>query len=284
MSQPGCRCRCHDGFEKPCSEPGGCGHLHRDEDRRCARDTFCAASERVQQGNERTRAGARITAQQGLCPTCERVVADTIAGLPRDYVDLTVHLGRGDANLEEKVSGSREPPAPIRTALYALAEAVVFETVTWAEHVAARMSMDWDTRELDRELPDGTLLYRTLPAPKALQQAARILAPNVPVLLALQAEPVVEWSENGQYWNHTERTGLEAALELLRLHHLVERALGYRKLVHHLPVPCPSCEAELVRENGASQVECRRRCRPPFPEEEYERLCRVLAVDYRDIA
>jgi hypothetical protein len=77
-----------------------------------------------------------------------------------------------------------------------------------------------------------------------------------------------------------DRVGADA-LELARR---AERAAGLDRLVHHLPVPCPSCDVRaLVREDGADQVECRA-CGRVWTEGDYRRLVVVVAEDYRDVA
>jgi N6-adenosine-specific RNA methylase IME4 len=77
---------------------------------------------------------------------------------------------------------------------------------------------------------------------------------------------------------------LDAGRQALELARRAERAAGLDRLVHHLPVPCPSCDMRtLTREDGAEQVECRA-CGDVWPEDTYRRLTLVLASDYRDVA
>jgi ribosomal protein L37AE/L43A len=77
---------------------------------------------------------------------------------------------------------------------------------------------------------------------------------------------------------------LDAGRQALELARRAERAAGLDRLVHHLPVPCPSCDTRaLTREDGAEQVECRA-CGDVWPEDTYRRLTLVLASDYRDVA
>jgi hypothetical protein len=72
--------------------------------------------------------------------------------------------------------------------------------------------------------------------------------------------------------------------EVLDLARRAERANGFDRLVHHLPVPCPTCDTRaLTREDGSDQVECRACCRV-WPEQDYRRLVLILASDYQDVA
>jgi hypothetical protein len=77
---------------------------------------------------------------------------------------------------------------------------------------------------------------------------------------------------------------LDAGRQALELARRAERAAGLDRLVHHLPVPCPSCDTRaLTREDGAEQVDCQA-CGRVWREDEYRRLTLILASDYRDVA
>jgi hypothetical protein len=77
---------------------------------------------------------------------------------------------------------------------------------------------------------------------------------------------------------------LDAGRQALELARRAERAAGLDRLVHHLPVPCPSCDTRaLTREDGAEQVDCQA-CGRVWLEDEYRRLTLILASDYRDVA
>lgn len=75
----------------------------------------------------------------------------------------------------------------------------------------------------------------------------------------------------------------EVGQQVLGLVRRAERAAGLDRLVHHLPVPCPTCDVRaLVREDGADQVDCGA-CGRVWTEDEYRRLVVVVASDYRDV-
>lgn len=242
-------CQCHLGPNYPCTIPGGCGHLHKPAT---------------------VKLGARIVAEQGLCPTCTRVTTDAIAELPRDYVDLTHALAHGTAGLAELVTATKDLPAPLRVSIAAFKAELVRVATSWAEPVADILRVDWDSQEMDRHTRPGY----------ALQRAARILAQNMPVLLALRDVEIRVWADNGHYNRFEPRDGLDGATDLLQLHRIARAALGQTKLVHQLPAPCPNCgNRALVRDSGDDKVHCQR-CRLQWPEEDYRRLTLVLAADY----
>jgi hypothetical protein len=75
----------------------------------------------------------------------------------------------------------------------------------------------------------------------------------------------------------------EAGRDAIDLARRAERAAGFDRLVHHLPVPCPSCDTRaMTREDGADQVECRA-CGRVWTEDDYRRLVVVVAADLQDV-
>jgi len=207
----------------------------------------------------------------GLCLTCTRIVTDGITELPADYVALSSALQRGSSGMVELVSSSPEQPCPLRIDVAALRDEIVRVATTWAEPVADLLRVDWDTRLVALHTRPGA----------ALGRAVNILATNIPALLNLRAVEVQTWADNGWYWAHEPADGLDGALELLRFHEVTRAALGRNRLVHQLPAPCPNIdcgEMRLVRENGASQVDCEA-CGRVYLEEDYRRLTLILTSE-----
>lgn len=243
-------CACHNGPNYPCTVPGGCGHLHKPKP---------------------IKVGGRIVADDGLCPTCTRVTQHAISELPRDYVDLTDALQHGTVGLAELVAATKDLPAPLRVSVAALKAEIVRAAAVWAEPVAERIRVDWDSTAMGRHARPGYVL----------QRAARLLANNMPVFLALRDVEVEVWAENGWYHTGEPNDGVTAAIQLLDIHRVARAVLGQTKLVHELPAPCPNCDhMTLVRDDGDGNVHCRH-CRLQWPEEDYRRLTLILAADYR---
>lgn len=240
------QCACHGGGPyTACSVSGGCGHLH---------------------SPVLTRVGGPIMASDGLCPTCTRVAVHTINELPRDYVDLHVALEHGVIGMTDLVAATKELPAPLRVSVAAVAAEMVRVAVMFAEPVAERLRIDWDSTLMGRHARPGY----------ALQRAVRLLGHNIPVLLALRDVEVEVWSDNGWYRSSEPSDGISGALALMDLHQAAKAILGKTKLTHELPrsAPCPACGGQLVRENGASEVRCVR-CPEKWTEEDYRRLVLV---------
>ena len=170
----------------------------------------------------------------------------------------------------ELVSSSPDQPLPIRIDVAELQDEIVRVATTWAEPVADLLRIRWDTQ---------AVASHTRPA-VALDRACRILAGALPALLNLRAVEVQTWSDSGEYWQCEPADGLDGALELLQLHDETRAALGRTKLVHELPAPCPDIDCgrmTLVRENGASQVDCES-CGRVWTEDDYRRLTLILTA------
>jgi hypothetical protein len=243
-------CECHGhGPGYPCTIEGGCGHLHL---------------------KGKVDVGARISQERGLCLSCTAHVEDALTGLLGDYVELETLLGvSGDQMVSDTVSATRDLPVPLRVSIIDLQMGIVHEAVSWAEPVAERLGINWDTQNARDSRPGPQL-----------QRALALLGKAVSVLLALPDQDHRCWRSGD--W--LQRDGVAGALELLGLHSLVRAVAGRSKLVHDLPAPCPRCDQlTLVRHDGDDHVQCEI-CRAQWPEEDYKRLCLVVADDYQDDA
>lgn len=235
-------------------------------DHRCHRADRCREAERVDGELQ----GAPIHTETGLCLTCTRIVEAAIAELPRDYVDLTTALPRGDTGNQDLVVTSPELPTPVRISVAALRHEIVTTAATWAEPVADRLGVDWDTQLMSLHARPGWVL----------QRATRILTGALPALLSLRQVEVQTWADNGWYWQCEPADGLDGALALLRCHHITHAALGRTTLVHRLGVACPSVDCEsfaLVRHNGADEVTCEA-CGRWWPHDQWRRLTVVATA------
>ena len=132
----------------------------------------------------------------------------------------------------EPVSGSRSPGLPLRVGHLALQQDLAQAACRWEDAVRAAVGH----AERLRHLPGHSYLIRgCLPALVYLRGHAGDL--------------------------RTLPDGEEAIAELIRLRDRIVRALGLAPLVHRLPVPCPTCEGQLLRRDGEEKVicaECRR--------------------------
>ena len=67
--------------------------------------------------------------------------------------------------------------------------------------------------------------------------------------------------------------------ELRSIRSTLRTTFGYGRYVDRLPAPCPDCDMmSLYRDDGASWVECGN-CGRLWSENEYQRLCVILAAD-----
>lgn len=234
---------------------------------RCSRGPRCPGREKV--GEETL--GAWINPEVGLCLDCERAVQAAIGELPRDYVELAVILGKVGDGGEELVSGSRELPVPIRLPVEALMSRIWHESQCWAELVAERLRIDWDTQDI-RDSRHGAVVDRS----------SSLLSNAVSVLLALRAVRTVVWGVNPEgedIWVDTDQDGVEGAVTLLELHHRARRFAGLTKVVFRLKVPCPHCgQTLLTQDAGSDVVKCGNdRCGLVMPWDRYDTWCELAA-------
>ncbi|PXY25159.1 hypothetical protein BAY59_24345 [Prauserella coralliicola] len=215
--------------------------------------------------------GARINTEFGLCPTCTRHVERAIAELPRDYVELSLQLGKTGSPVGDKVSGSRDTPTPIRLGVEATMRAIAHEAQVWAESVGEVLNTAWDTQTARDSRPGAVL-----------QRACTLLAGSVSALLALRGVDHLVGDDRDGYVPVT-RDGVDGALVLADLHQRARFILGKTRIVHRLPAPCPRCESTaLERPDGSDTITCSA-CLRVYSWDEYQRLCCALA-DRREIA
>ncbi|MEV8372979.1 hypothetical protein AB0P21_09595 [Kribbella sp. NPDC056861] len=202
---------------------------------------------------------ARCTGPDGLprhlpderlvCDGCaERGRAD-IAGLPRRYAALRVALRyRGTAG--EKISGPGFASSP---PLRAAALSCMEDLTAWATLTDSKVreAMSWRSRP-----------YNMMRPAKALVEASQSL--------------LTLWHRALIY-----EPGIVAVDGSFRLRVRADQILGWSRLVHRLPAPCPYCDTlTLVRDDGKDFVRCTA-CRRNWREAEYRLFVRMLVDEAR---
>lgn len=214
------------------------------------------------------RIGAAINATSGLCPTCTRYLGLCLAGLPADYTELNMIIGKSPVSaLSEPVATTRELPTPLRLPIEALQAAMVWETSCWAEPVAERLHINWDGYLADHHTRPGVVL----------QRATQLLGNALSVLLAVRDWTVMVWDDDGLHAGPALRDGLDAALAVMNMHHKARHYTGMTRLVQRLPPPCPMCQRRgLCRDNGDTSVYCAA-CHRIYTDDDYRTLVSALA-------
>jgi hypothetical protein len=254
MKTQACSCDCHGhGKFGTCSIEGGCGHLHVEH--RCAQDKFCAlkAPERDASGKPTGKWLPQvIEIERGLCRACTSRVGKAVSALAEDALILTFLLGDQGTASEVCVAASPELRVPVRLTIEALRADIDTELTAWAEPVADKLGIEWDTADMTRT--------RIMPR---IVRAVHLLRSAVPTLLALPEQDHPAWADGMPVRDaegrqrYLARDGVAGALSLLELHRRAYAATGRTHLVHRLPTPCPWCDHRtLVRHNGQSHVEC----------------------------
>lgn len=256
--------------------------------------------------------GAAPTAPGGICVACTRDVGVAIRSLNEDYKvahRMLGRLGRSPSDWSPRVTGSPSVGAPISLYLLGLATDLVEQATRWATVLAdttyvpdpavplaaarratrvlcARAGRDLAALPLPARLALIRQVRSEISTWRAtnrfehlgreavrLDRAMRLLSGAVPQLLALGMQLVMSRAEGGM--RITKPDGVDAALGLLRVHQLIERACGRAELVHHLDQNCSNCGwPALIRRDGESYVRCTH-CHDRVEEDHYDFLARV---------
>lgn len=241
----------------------------------CARGQSCADARRETQTNQdgstsSVRIPAYATAPGLLCRTDTTAIRTAIQQLPMDHLELSTML-RKTSTGDGPVSGTREPPAPLRLGVAVLADAILDEAERWAAVVAENVGM-WYR-------PGGTRQAR-------VDDAAGWLVCLYDRLLTLPAtwharlDPTEQQLSGRDVPRYDLESGMAGALELLDLHERTRMLGGRTQRAERMQAPCPKCHRlALERQEGASHVDCRR-CGFRTTLGAYERSASVLAASY----
>lgn len=278
-------------------------------DQRCRRGPRCANTTRQHTTTGTHHLPDWATTPDGLCRTDTTKTLRAVQQLPRDYLELSLLLGKTGSRIDAPTGGTRERPVPLRLGVLTLQEEITYQVDLWAEAVADHHNLPWH--------PQNARTARATQAGRALAAGCALLATHLDALLALPpvehlawttGEPRVQrvhcpgghWHPDGgicpelhvrQVWGDDHREwqqhdGVDGALALLGLHERVEQVEGRTHRAHRLWSPCPNpaCQAlALERQEGSGHVDCRR-CGHREPLERYEVRADVLAKAYEGSA
>lgn len=216
--------------------------------RRCARGERCPGAVPGDDG-ELQPAWAEEAA---FCLRDYRHAARCLGELPEKYVELRVQLGAKSQISEDKVSGSRTPPVPVRLDFDAIIRDMILILCSWEERLAHVERLERPYTRLSRYRRDEV----------ALPAAVDTLTAHFDRLLALPAEPMMrvrslraaaELPEGTAGMVHADAgyaecildlDGADAGLELIHIHYRARSAL---RMTNPPPerldgIPCRKCE------------------------------------------
>jgi hypothetical protein len=233
----------HDGQRAPAR--GSTGKIGQ----RCARGEHCPGATAAEDGT--------VTPDwaQYDSPFCRRDhdhAGRCLASLPEWYVRLRAGLGDKRQLADERVSGSRTAPVPVRLDYDALIRDMLYVLCSWEERVRAAAGL---------EVPD-TGLSRSRRDEKALPAAVAVLTAHFGTLLGLPSEPMPRYRSlrsaaqlpagtpgivrplAGYAEIVLPLSGADAGNEIMHLHYRARSALGEtRPPAERLDgVPCKQCD------------------------------------------
>lgn len=236
----------------------------------------CAAGSRHCRGRQKADGGwqpALVTTERGLCDPCIGAVTRACRELVGDWDNLTGAIGDRSVMAGEKVSGSREAPIPLNTAVLALRSTLS----EWCEAALAMVCPRLNIEPRERQRARGFPIREY----RVVLQAWNVLPSNMKLLLECPTEPVNVWNQAGDGWTIEEMDGVGIALRLHQSHNAVHTVLGDTNPRTRLTMPCPvlGCGAKTLGvNNGETDVDCTA-CGGRWPREQYNWLAGMLVAD-----
>lgn len=145
--------------------------------RRCARGERCADA--APHPDTRQIVAAWPESQgSNFCQRDATIIGRVLGGMPERYVGLHLMLGQKTRVTDERVSGSRTAPIPLRADVDALARDMTVSLASWHARIAAAQSLT--------SLPAGRRRQQVI-----VTAAVRTLAPRIEDLLRLGPAPML---------------------------------------------------------------------------------------------
>jgi hypothetical protein len=182
--------------------------------------------------------------------------------MPELYVELWMELGEKPRTGEpDRISGSRNPPIPVRLDIDTLLREAEFTLAVWA---ASAMLLCEHLLDLVRLPPDMVAWSASLHKVRT-ELADRIDDGTI----AGQVRP------GGWAALVSEASGADAGLTVLDLYHRMRRHLGLTAVVYRLRAPCSSCGAADIRQvQGDEYLECHS-CHRLYNRRDYDAIARA---------
>jgi hypothetical protein len=233
---------------------------------------------------------ARITeAANTFCAVCLRKSARNVSQLPEQFLRLRHMIGDRHAGVDVNIR--RPKPGgnvPLNLHIDTMLGSILTDLTTAAEVVADRMEMG-DPTEVRQKQPVQAPVWADDPKQEAAEQVhrcARIVAPNLPVLIGARgvggredddpAIDVMDWAPNGLIHMPSTTTGTELVKRLDHLASLAFFTLGLSRARTERDTPCSRCRAKTVgRWAGSETFDCSS-CGSRFPEDELRQQDKIL--------
>lgn len=234
-----------------------------------------------------------------LCPACRTHLAAAVRYLPKDYTRLSAAIG--DRTVSRKggqVAASRDDAIPINTAVESLMVRLVTVIDMAAEVVESELQMTGAARRRSTmpgwaERGFAAVRGAAPSAGRVVETSARLVDAQLDVLLEAETQPVTVWGripddnkewdryEHGQPRDVVELSGLDIALEIVKVNRLIGQMLGLSRLRHHYDLPCVNCQTLTVgRDDGASVIDCST-CGAKYSDGEYGFFVQLTADEIK---
>lgn len=197
---------------------------------------------------DKSKTPAQTMAPDTLCDSCMKGLERTLTEIPSTWVSLYQSMGEKQLHIGARVSGSRSLPVNINVDVDRIKVALTSLLVVAGERVHDSCNMTGE--------PPTLLSARDGECARVVDQVCTILKHRLDKLVALPADAVMDWQqrftedETGVWYRDTlvpeDKTGVEIALELMRLNKIAKVMLGQTNPRQQQSLPCPLCMSQQV--------------------------------------
>lgn len=184
--------------------------------------TPCRYGDHCRSRNVATREPAEAT-PRGLCLACERHGQYAISQLTRDWLTLSVSIGKPISGFGNGIPTSKasEAPLPLRVDIDELMRHIVWILDIWSHAVRIKVQLYTP--------PPGNIRPH-----KLILQAVNVLTAHYNVFLALDKMEYIAYTGDD-----TIGDGLDGIGELIQLHHRARLTVGESRAWEERDMPCP---------------------------------------------
>ncbi|WP_373234019.1 hypothetical protein [Mycobacterium marinum] len=179
------------------------------------------------------RQGATTIAPNTLCPACNTHITNAVRQLPNDWAQLRNALGERSSTTGTKIRSTPTPAIPISTRREALMAAIVDMTDRAAAIVSDRLHTGQPATYHGRGIPTH--------AQHVVRTSVAIVEPNIDLLAAAPAEPMMVWAKPQRCDTHQHLIGHAEAVLAEAKPHQIERATQSVRSAYAAAGACDDC-------------------------------------------
>jgi len=174
---------------------------------------------------------AKTAKPDTICESCERSVVRVVEDSPEMWVSLELAIGDRSRRIGERVGGTPSPRINLNVAVEDVQGRLVEALVLAAARVSESLGVD------DPQLKSRANAEQA----RVVQACTRLLRPHIGKLLDSPSDATVQWRRTGESHHWVDKSGIDLAADLVRVHRDGRRELGATTPRFRLSMPCPQC-------------------------------------------